>query len=137
MRTRRILEAIDDLKKLYGIAPYDVDTNPNKANHYFAKALEQKYDMTIEQLKIEVRFDEIYGRWLKSLIPKEEPKLERKGRRIEVDESFLEPQAVGEIVLEEGGKLNVVKYEVSGRGWAHAKEQHGALVDLIKKGKIK
>ncbi len=138
MRTRRILEAIDDLKKLYGIAPYDGDENISKADGYFAKSLERKYEMTIEQLKEESHFDEIYGRWIRSRQPKEEPKaMERKGRRIEIDESFLEPQPVGELVLEEGGKLSLVKYEVSTRGWAHAKEQHGVLVDLIKKGKIK
>ncbi len=139
MRTRRILEAIDDLKKLYGVTPYDGSENISKADGYFAKSLERKYEMTIEQLKEEVNFDEIYGRWIRTRQPKEEePKsMERKGRRIEIDESFLEPQPVGEIVLDEGGKLSIVKYVASPRGWAHAKEQHGVLVDLIKKGKIK
>src|SRR3990172_1024393 len=125
MRTRRMFEAVDDLKKLYGVSPYDGAENLCKADGYFAKSLERKYEMTIEQLKIEVKFDELYARWIRSLAKEPKPELERKkGRRIDVDESFLEPEPVGEIVLDEGGKLSLVKYEVSPRGWAHAKQQH-------------
>lgn len=47
------IRATDDLKKLLGLSPYDTMDNPCYGDGYFAKSLEERYGVTIDELKKE------------------------------------------------------------------------------------
>lgn len=59
-------EATEELKKLFGIPPYDGASNICCGDGYFAKSLVQKYGMSIDQLESEVEFKPIRARWEKA-----------------------------------------------------------------------
>lgn len=56
-------KAIDDLKMLEGLPPYDGGSNHCRGDGYFARSLEQKYGMSLEALQKEVGFDKIRQEW--------------------------------------------------------------------------
>jgi hypothetical protein len=56
-------KAIDDLKMLEGLPPYDDGGNICRGDGHFARSLEKKYHMTLEQLRREVGFDRIKKDW--------------------------------------------------------------------------
>lgn len=83
-----IQKAIEDLKMLDGLPPYDGGGNICKGDGYFAKSLEKKYHMSVEQLRKVTEYDKIYDEWekMKSNFVKGEKKMkESKGRRIELE----------------------------------------------------
>lgn len=55
-------EAIDDLKRLNGLPPYD-GFNPCCGDGYFAASLIKKYRMSIAQLEKAVGFAKIVAQW--------------------------------------------------------------------------
>lgn len=42
--------AADDLKKLFGLAPYNVPSNTSQGDSYFGASLVSKYGKTIDEL---------------------------------------------------------------------------------------
>jgi hypothetical protein len=56
-------KAIKDLKMFEGLPPYDDGGNICRGDGYFAKDIERRYGMTIEQLWKETGFDKIYKKW--------------------------------------------------------------------------
>ena len=56
-------EALDDLRKLQGLPPYDGDGNICRGDGYFARSLEKKYGMDLEALKRAVGFNAELDRW--------------------------------------------------------------------------
>jgi len=55
-------EAIDDLKKLNGLPPYD-GFNPCAGDGYFALSLTKKYGMSVEELSDAVGFKKLVDEW--------------------------------------------------------------------------
>lgn len=55
-------EAIDDLKKLNSVPPYD-GFNPCGGDGYFAQSLVKKYGMPVDQLEKAVGFAKIVAQW--------------------------------------------------------------------------
>lgn len=56
------LKAIDDLKKLNSLPPYD-GFNPCAGDGYFALAMTKKYGMSIEELEKAVDFKKLVDAW--------------------------------------------------------------------------
>ena len=56
------LKAIDDLKKLNGLPPYD-GFNPCEGDGYFALAMTKEYGMSIEELEKAVDFKKLVDAW--------------------------------------------------------------------------
>jgi hypothetical protein len=55
-------EAVDDLKRLYGLPPFD-GFNPCEGDNYYAKSLTEKYGMSIDKLIEAVDFKSLMVRW--------------------------------------------------------------------------
>ncbi len=58
----QVREAIDDLKKLYGMPPYD-SGNPCRWDGIYSRSLETKYNLTLSELVKAVKFNEIEAKW--------------------------------------------------------------------------
>lgn len=59
-RRERIL---DDLKKLYGLPPYDSGGNICRGDGYFARSLEEKYGKPLKELREEVNWAQVVDAW--------------------------------------------------------------------------
>ena len=58
-------QALESLKKLHGIPPYDGPNNPVKGDGLFSKSLEKKYNCSLFELAYETGFAKIHNDWFK------------------------------------------------------------------------
>ena len=55
--------AVDKLKKFHGLPPYDDGGNIVRGDGYFARSLERKYGMGLDDLERISGFDEVMKNW--------------------------------------------------------------------------
>ena len=55
--------AIRDLSMFFGLPPYDGAGNLVNADSYFANSIEEKYEMTISELREAVGFNALMAHW--------------------------------------------------------------------------
>jgi hypothetical protein len=56
-------EAIDSLKRLDGLPPYDGGSNFCQGDGYFAQSIQQKFNLSLDVLAKASGYDQVKARW--------------------------------------------------------------------------